>query len=342
MANWQSHHVLLPQLLSLLAEDGFASKQLFSLPELRLFISRDIKSFNGIEISKILECAVDLTNDSTLMVRLGRQMDITTLGTFGFALMSCADLKEALKLLLRYRAIIGPGPSLDVYEVSNGIALRIKLNLGNPVQQRLVTELTFSQISFIAEALIDEFITSGEVHLSYSAPVDQEAFQMLFSIPIKFDQAYSELVIPEGILDLRIRTANPAGRVIFQNQCEELLRGLNRVENFSAAIRRILIHAGGEFPMINQVAERLYVSESTLRRRLREESTNFRAICDEVRNVLACQYLSTTKLTVSEIASLLNYTETVSFRRAFLRWNAITPSEYRRRATQTAGIDGFI
>ncbi len=118
----------------------------------------------------------------------------------------------------------------------------------------------------------------------------------------------------------------------------ELLRGLNRVENFSAAIRRILIRAGGEFPMINQVTERLYVSESTLRRRLREESTNFRAICDEVRNVLACQYLSTTKLTVSEIASLLNYTETVSFRRAFLRWNAITPSEYRQRATQTAGM----
>ena len=143
------------------------------------------------------------------------------------------------------------------------------------------------------------------------------------------------MVIPESILDLRIRTANPAGHVIFQNQCEELLRGLNRVENFSAAIRRILIRAGGEFPMINQVAEMLYVSESTLRRRLRDESTNFRAICDEVRNVLACQYLSTTKLTVSEIASLLDYTETVSFRRAFLRWNGITPSHYRQTSSVT-------
>ena len=273
---------------------------------------------------------MDLTNDPTLMVRLGRQIDITTLGTFGFALMSCADLQEALKLLIRYRAIIGPVPLLDVYKVSNGITLRIKLDLGSPIQKRLITELTLSQISFIAEALIDEVITSGEVHLSYSAPVDQNAFEMLFSVPVRFDQAYSELVIPESILDLRIRTANPAGHVIFQNQCEELLRGLNRVENFSAAIRRILIRAGGEFPMINQVAEMLYVSESTLRRRLRDESTNFRAICDEVRNVLACQYLSTTKLTVSEIASLLDYTETVSFRRAFLRWNGMTPSHYRQ------------
>ncbi len=333
MANWQSTNVLIPQLIGLLAEDGFTSKQLFSLPALQQFTSRDTKSFNAIEILKILECAVTLTNDSTLMVRLGRQVDITTLGTFGFALMSCADLHEALKLLLRYRAIIGPTtPSLDVHEVANGIALRIQLGLGNPVQQRLIAELTFSQITFIAEALIDELVTAGEVHLSYPAPVNQEAFQSLFSVPVKFDQAYSELVIPESSLDLRIRTANPAGHVIFQNQCEELLRGLNRVENFSAAIRRILIRAGGEFPMINQVASMLHVSESTLRRRLKDESTNFRAICDEVRNVLACQYLSTTKLTVSEIANLLDYAETVSFRRAFVRWNGTTPSQYRQAA----------
>jgi AraC-like DNA-binding protein len=333
MANWQSTNVLIPQLIGLLAEDGFTSKQLFSLPALQQFTSRDTKSFNAIEILKILECAVTLTDDPTLMVRLGRQLDITTLGTFGFALMSCADLHEALKLLLRYRAIIGPTtPSLDVHEVANGIALRIQLGLGNPVQQRLIAELTFSQITFIAEALIDELVTAGEVHLSYPAPVNQEAFQSLFSVPVKFDQAYSELVIPESSLDLRIRTANPAGHVIFQNQCEELLRGLNRVENFSAAIRRILIRAGGEFPMINQVASMLHVSESTLRRRLKDESTNFRAICDEVRNVLACQYLSTTKLTVSEIANLLDYAETVSFRRAFVRWNGTTPSQYRQAA----------
>ena len=120
--------------------------------------------------------------------------------------------------------------------------------------------------------------------------------------------------------------------MIFQQQCEDLLRSLNRIENFSAAIRRILINAAGEFPDINQVANKLHVSESTLRRRLGNESTNFRAICDEVRNLLACEYLSTTKLTVAEIASLLDYSEPVSFRRAFVRWNGMTPSDFRARS----------
>ena len=56
MANWQSTSVLIPQLIGLLAQDGFTSKQLFSLPALQQFTSRDTKSFNAIEILKILEC----------------------------------------------------------------------------------------------------------------------------------------------------------------------------------------------------------------------------------------------------------------------------------------------
>jgi AraC-like DNA-binding protein len=71
------------------------------------------------------------------------------------------------------------------------------------------------------------------------------------------------------------------------------------------------------------------MSESTLRRRLKEESSSYRIICDEVRDVLAKKYLTTTNLTISDIAMLLNYSEAASFRRAFVRWNKVTPNDYR-------------
>ncbi|MFT7500434.1 MAG: AraC-like DNA-binding protein, partial [Rheinheimera aquimaris] len=38
-----------------------------------------------------------------------------------------------------------------------------------------------------------------------------------------------------------------------------------------------------------------------------------------------------TNLTVADIAHLLSYSETVNFRRAFVRWNGMTPSEYRQQ-----------
>jgi AraC-like DNA-binding protein len=92
-----------------------------------------------------------------------------------------------------------------------------------------------------------------------------------------------------------------------------------------------LIKSGSLLPDILQVAAKLHVPEHILRRRLSNESTNFRTICDEVKNVLACQYLLQTEFTAAEIANLLDYSETVSFRRALMHWNGLPPGQFRQR-----------
>ena len=107
-----------------------------------------------------------------------------------------------------------------------------------------------------------------------------------------------------------------------------MLRGLNAVEKTTVAVRHLLIQSAGEFLDINQVASRLNMSERTLRRRL-ERSASFRSIIDEIKGLLAREYLTKTRLTIADIAHLLDYAETVSFRRAFVRWNGVTPREYR-------------
>ncbi|MBT6781063.1 MAG: helix-turn-helix domain-containing protein [Porticoccaceae bacterium] len=332
MAEHQPLQPIFFRLLTLLAEDGYTQEQLFLSAEARQLGVSDISQIKLTDIPKLLQVIASLTNDPTLMMRLGERTDITSLGAFGFALMSCANLGEALKLLIRYHAITGPGPRFQLRPHNLGVILRIELELGNPIQKRLITELAFSELRAVGEILINQKITKGELHLNYPPPPDIPNYAVLFPLLVTFNQPYSQLVIPWDIVNTKVTTANPAGHVIFQQQCEDLLRSLNRIENFSAAIRRILINAAGEFPDINQVADKLHVSESTLRRRLGNESTNFRAICDEVRNLLACEYLSTTKLTVAEIASLLDYSEPVSFRRAFVRWNGMTPSDFRARS----------
>ncbi len=133
----------------------------------------------------------------------------------------------------------------------------------------------------------------------------------------------------ERALKTPIGSANPVGNIIFQQQCEEMLINLNGTENISAAVRRILINEAGNFPNLEQVGGNLHMSTSTLKRRLESESTNFRIICDEVRNLLANKCLSETELTVEDIAHLLGYTEMANFRRAFVRWKNLTPSKFR-------------
>ena len=118
---------------------------------------------------------------------------------------------------------------------------------------------------------------------------------------------------------------------MFHQQCEEMLRSLTTGKKITTEVRRLLLQSAGDFLDISQIAEHLNMSERTLRRKLKTESVSFRALFEEVGDLLATEYLTKTDLTIADIAHLLSYSETVNFRRAFVRWNGITPSEYRQR-----------
>lgn len=284
-------------------------------------------------LPELLQTAIKLSGDPGLAVRLGQHIDITNYGTYGFAIMSSVDIRSAIELFLRYGKLSDPGSTWKLIEDDGGLTLRMQQPLGTVEQQQLVTELLFSSMYKIGRFLTDAPTLGIEVQLNYPKPAHFASYEKYLPVPILFDQQYNQITLSEQLLKHLVKTANPAGNVVFMQQCEEMLRDLNREENISAAIRRQLIQSAGALLNITQIAEHLHITERTLRRRLDAESTNFRTICDEVRNVLAQKYLTTTLLKVSEIAELLNYTEQANFRRAFVRWNGVTPSQFREQAS---------
>jgi AraC-like DNA-binding protein len=279
----------------------------------------------------MIQSAIELTKNPALALHLGRRVDIASLGSFGFAVMSCAYISDCIRLMSRYQKTLGAGPSWQVFNQYDGIVIRTTVTLGSAEQRRIVSELLFAQFCATTGFLISGPLEGAELRLGYPAPRHASEYQRLLAIPVRFDQPHSQLRLPKTLLNSPVRTANPAGQVVFLQQCEELLRSHNQVENTSAAVRRLLVQSAGNFPSICQVAQRLNVSERTLRRRLDGEANSFRAIKEEVKNMLAQNYLANTELTVAEVATLLDYTETVNFRQAFVRWNGVTPTDYRRQ-----------
>jgi AraC-like DNA-binding protein len=82
------------------------------------------------------------------------------------------------------------------------------------------------------------------------------------------------------------------------------------------------------------VAARLKLPTWTLRRKLAEEGTQFRAILNDTRRDLAMTYIRDTELAFGEIAYLLGFASAEAFQRAFKRWNGQTPGEFRRSHRQ--------
>ena len=324
------------QLLYELEKAGVTPDQLVSQSRLQGYPASTQAVLAGPDSLVLLETAVELAGDPCLAIRLGQGVGIASYGAFGFALMSCANLRESILLLLRYGKVFFE-PNWESHDHDGGLLLRLNLTLGTPAQQRLVTELCFSQLSFVGSSLYRGRLEGAELHFNFPKPPYSARYKATLNAALMFDREHCQLFLPAQVLDMPVRTANPTEHVLFHQQCEEMLRGLKSVEKTTAAVRQLLIQSAGEFLDITQVAQSLHVSERTLRRHLEAESTSFRTTFEEVRDLLAREYLAETELTVAEIAHLLDYSETVNFRRAFVRWNGIPPGQWRRASPAVQG-----
>ena len=83
--------------------------------------------------------------------------------------------------------------------------------------------------------------------------------------------------------------------------------------------------------MTQIIAQELFVSERTLRRKLSEQGTSFSTICATVKQSFAKQYIRETQLSFDDIAESLGFKDTSNFRHAFKDWTGMTPTEFRNK-----------
>ena len=95
-------------------------------------------------------------------------------------------------------------------------------------------------------------------------------------------------------------------------------------------LRQWLRKRVGQSPKIEEAAQALRTSERTLRRRLSEAGTSYRALHDDLRAERAMALLRDSRLPIAEIGSQLGFSDDREFRRAFKRRTGRVPSQARR------------
>ena len=331
MKNHQRQFQLITPFLKALEQFDLNSEQLFSRYQAVQDSTASKGEHTGMDFILLLEIATVLSGDPCLALRLGRTIDVFNTGTFGFALMSCPTFRDTIRLMVGYQKVLAPGPNWEPMYQADGMGLRAIMRHGSATQRQLTIELSIAMSVAHGERLLGGPLDGLEIELNYPAPAHADCYRECLSIPLTFGREYTQVRISEHLLSLPTKTAQPARHFLYLQQCEEILRVMGQVEDTTAAVRRLLLQSAGAFLGIAEVADELHISERTLRRKLKAESTSFRTVLDGVRNVLARKYLAGTVLGVAEIGTLLGYSEAENFYRAFVRWNGMTPTEFRRQ-----------
>jgi AraC-like DNA-binding protein len=256
---------------------------------------------------------------------------ISDYGLLGSAMMSTANLEQAVQIAVKYHKMAGAMFEL-VFDVDGDEAvLRIDHLLpGGRVGQYTVEEL-FAGISRLIGLLLGRDHKPSRILLNYEAPDYAEKHLQCFRCPVIFDQPscqyrFSREELAEPLAEADANTAR-----ICEESCRELLNQMEIEDDIISRICHLLLSTPGEFPKLDAVANKLSLGARTLRRRLNDLGTSYQRILDDVRRELAIEYLRTTNLTVQEIAELLGYSEVTNFRRAFMRWVELSPYQYRKQ-----------
>ncbi|MFZ4530943.1 MAG: AraC family transcriptional regulator ligand-binding domain-containing protein [Alsobacter sp.] len=176
--------------------------------------------------------------------------------------------------------------------------------------------------------LTQNAVRPTEIWFSHSEPENLRPYHKALNVPLRFDQAQTCLILPREQLDLPLPTADPVLRAHLLAQIDARL-GISS-QDMSIRVRRIVrpqLLVGD--PSMIGAARVLGMDPRVLRRRLAAEGTTFEALRDEVRFVVAREYLALSALTIVEISDALAFGTHAGFSRAFHRWSGRTPTQWR-------------
>jgi AraC-like DNA-binding protein len=329
--NWEASQraSLLGELRDLLRELGFNPSEVIAGLDVEIDALHPLEyriPFAAIG-HRLNECAVK-TGCPHFGLLLGQRARLSHLGLPGQMAFHSSSLGEAIRNFAVYQHLNSQGMVTFLLE-KDGVA-----TLGAVVYQKGVEHVeqiydlnVATMLSLIREVCGARW-RPDEVRLSHQKPSDVGPYRRFFQAPCKFNSDRTALVFPSKILDHRLLTADPKQLRILETQARarddlSLASGLRRT------LRVLLL---GEGVSTDQVARILAMHRRTLNRRLKSESTTFKALLDEARFEAACQLLDSTHLPITEIAASLGYSETSAFGRAFRRWSGITPIQRRQES----------
>lgn len=278
----------------------------------------------------LLAAAVAATSKPELGLLLGERLLVHTHGVLGYATMNAATLHEALRTLEQFIRVRAAFMQL-AYDACNA---RLQLSSDIPLGQ---AERLLMEAILLALKQIIDFITRDKgavvgVQFHYPAPAQAQLVQQVYGTKVGFAAPFSGLLIKPEHLHQPLRVVEPSAYAMAQQLCEQALAEIGDEPTLSQRIQRYLLTRHNEFPTLEQVCRQLHTTPRTLHRRLANENTSFRDITDTVKHRLAQQYLGEAQHSLQEVAYSLGYSDVSNFRRAFKRWEGVTPSQFAARA----------
>ncbi|KTS78628.1 AraC family transcriptional regulator [Pseudomonas oryzihabitans] len=285
--------------------------------------------------------ALELTGDPALGLAMGRAMRPAFLGLAGVTVAQAPDVRHAAETLLHLEPLYGRNYRGHSRWAAQGRDAWLHFYSISPYNDynRFVVDAVLGAWLAVLGAVAGQALQPRRVLIEYAAPANPAPYEAAFGCAVEFGAAENALLLDTATLALPGTDHCPATwrQLLALSEAEHgrLTRTRGLTERVVEVMGPLLRH--GE-PTLEQIATRLRLPSWTLRRKLAEEGTQYRALLNLTRRDLALAYIRDTEASFGEIAYLLGFASPAAFQRAFKRWTEQTPGDWRRLQRQSVAV----
>lgn len=270
-----------------------------------------------------------VSDDPAIGLRLGSLLHPSTHGSLGWAAISSPSLSSAIDVFKQYSHVRMPFIVFTSIDHEDQYIVRLTLTKNLKAAHTTFVEAMLMLMQHIIEFILGRQMSEASFHINSSEPPGAESYQKYFHCPVFFNSDYLEIHLPAALKDVSNANANEPMYQLALEQCQEAARKLQSNTDIETDIYNYLSSNLTGSPSLAQTAKRFNVTPRTIIRRLKEGSTSFQGIKDEVYAFQAGSYLRRSSISVDTISVILGYSDPANFRRSFKRWYGKSPQQYR-------------
>ncbi|WJV23101.1 MULTISPECIES: AraC family transcriptional regulator [Pseudomonas] len=278
---------------------------------------------------EMLVCANAVALRRDIGLELGRRMHVSSYGMLGYALLTSATLGDALRLALRYPALLGTLFELSLEADGELIWLTAADYRENPALATFNIEFCLVSLKVICDDLLSHPLPLRGARFDYPAPDYQSRYAERFDCPLQFDALSNAFAFDRRWLEQPLPLADAITHQAMAERCRKQNTEFTGRQAWLGRIRQLLAAQLDAAPGLEGLAEQMNCSARTLRRHLKDLGCSYQELLDELRFERAKQMLCEDDLPIYRIAEALGFSETASFRHAFVRWSGVAPSQFR-------------
>jgi len=256
-----------------------------------------------------------------------RLAEVTPIGAFpllDYLVVTSERVSDGCRQLSKFLRLLGD-PGVDLFDDQSPV--RVAFRCTEPLSTEYV--VTLAVLHFRAE-------TEGRLtveHVSFRHQLDDvEHVERVLACPVRVGESWAGLALARQAWELPLRRRDSILRGMLERQAADIIAHQPVPNDVTMEVRRVLASrmADGD-TQIQSVARALSTSTRSLQRRLALVGLSYNQLLDDVRKEAAERHLGDSRLSITEIAYLLGYSEPAAFNRAFRRWYGETPQGFRQR-----------